>query len=140
MRQMTESDQKQLEDMNMAVKEAIRLRREWLDRKMEEYADVKVGEVLYELGSGQPVGVVSRLYRYWQDRDEGVRDTHLDVNYEYNTGGNCFDNTSRQDGSDFGRFDQVWPRRVLSPDAYLKAMTWWDEYWRRATELKQDKE
>lgn len=93
---MKEQDRLKLDELNKRVEDAIKERRKWLDSKMPEYAKVQVGEAIYDLNKGIKLGVVSKHYRYWQDRDEGVRDTSLDINYEYNTGGNCYDNTSRQ--------------------------------------------
>lgn len=78
-----EEDAKELEALNKAVEDAIAKRREWLDSKMTKYAPAQVGEEIYNLSTGELLGKVVSLYRYWRDRQEGVRDTSLDVEYEY---------------------------------------------------------
>lgn len=92
---MKEQDIVKLNKLNKRVEEAIKERSEWLDSKMPEYAKVQVGEDIYDLKFGVKLGVVSEHYRYWKDMGEDVRDNYLEINYEYNTGGNCYDNTSR---------------------------------------------
>jgi len=93
---LSDDDRKRLDELNDAVKAAIETRRDWLDSKMPEYAEMQVGDDVYDLDSCVKVGKVSDLYRYWRDQDEGVRDDSLSIEYEFETRPNCFDNTSRQ--------------------------------------------
>ena len=90
------SDVSILADLNKAVKDAIENRRKWLDNKMDEYSDIHVGDIIKNSQTGEVLGKVTRLYRYWQDRDGGVRDTHMSIHYEYEISPGNFDNTSRQ--------------------------------------------
>ncbi len=87
-----------LDGLNKAVHDAIEERRKWLDIKMPEYGDFQVGDVICNGRTGERLGVVTGLYRYWRDRDDGIRDTSMSIDYRYETSSNCFDNTSRQIG------------------------------------------
>jgi hypothetical protein len=95
---LSDDDRKRLDELNNAVKVAIETRRDWLDSKMPEYAEMQIGDDVYDLDSCVKVGKVSELYRYWRDRDKGVRDDSLSIEYEFETRPNCFDNTSRLPG------------------------------------------
>lgn len=95
-RPLSDSDKERLDQLNAAVSTAIYARRDWLDSKMTEYAEMQVGEYAYDLESCRKVGRVSELYRFWRDRNDGVRDTALSIEYQFETSPNCFDNTSRQ--------------------------------------------
>jgi hypothetical protein len=111
-RGLTEDENRELAALNDAVSAAIAARRTWLDAKMHECSDLQVGDDIYDLGSGSRLGRVSKLYRYWADRDDGIRDTSVSCNYEYETGRGCFDNTSRQSGRSFGTQDEAVQRAV----------------------------
>lgn len=101
-RPLTDSEEWELADLNNAVSAAIAARREWLDAKMHETSRLKVGDDIYDLDMGVSVGTVTGLYRYWRDRDEGIRDTSVGCEYEYRTSARSRDNTSRQIGRRFG--------------------------------------
>lgn len=101
------SPKETLEQLNAAVDEAIRKRREWLDAEMVRQSPIKVGDMLYDLESGRPVGRVVELYRYWRDRDNGIHDKNLDWDYGYEHGPRMIDNTSRQVGRRFGTREQA---------------------------------
>lgn len=101
MKTLTTEDRRTLEELNAAVIASIKARREWLDSKMAEYAEVQVGEDLYNLNTGERLGKVAGFYRFWADRDNGVRDDIMDINYRYETAPNCYGNTS---GFGSGRF------------------------------------
>ncbi len=98
-RPLTKDEEAELAVLNAAVTAAIDARRKWLDAKMVECSSLKVGDDIYDLNSGQRLGRISRLYRYWQDCDEGVRDDSPHCHYEFETSRNCFDNTSRHGGT-----------------------------------------
>jgi len=98
-RPLTEEEQAELSALNADVKAAIEKRRAWLDAKMAECSSLKVGDDIYDLNSVQRLGRVARLYRYWRDRDEGVRDNSLHCDYKFETSPNCYDNTSRYGGA-----------------------------------------
>lgn len=101
-RDLTEDEKHELADLNNAVSAAIEVRRAWLDTKMHECSRLQPGDDIYDVNSGVRLGEVTEIYRYWADRDEGVRDTSLSCEYRYRkfTGSN--DNTSRQTSASFG--------------------------------------
>lgn len=101
-RPLSDADKAELENLNAALAAAIGARRDWLDVKMREYSELQVGDDIYDVRSGRKLGVVSQLYRYWRDRDDGVRDDSHYCDYKYETSPRCFDNTSRQVGVSFG--------------------------------------
>jgi hypothetical protein len=101
-RPLTEDEKSELANLTAAVTAAIEARRNWLDAKMHETSRLQVGDDIYDLDSGTRLGTVSKVYRYWRDRDEGVRDTDAYCEYRYETSPRCFDNTSRQIGRSFG--------------------------------------
>lgn len=102
-RRLTEDEQRELDHMTSIVTAAIAARRAWLDAKMHETSRLHVGDEIYDLESGERLGRISSLYRYWRDRDEGVRDITASCEYEYETSTRlCFDNTSRQPARSFG--------------------------------------
>ena len=96
MKEITESDKAKLAELNEAVTAAIRERTEWLDAKMSEYADIPIGDGIYDLASGVQVGVVTEHYRYSAGRDDGIWDTSLWVDHRFRTSRGSYDNTSRQ--------------------------------------------
>lgn len=89
--------QARLNELNNEVAVVLAKRRAWMDAHMAEFAKVPIGEDIYDLDTGQRLGKVIKHYRYWADRDP-CHDTSMDVHCEYNTHGNCYDNTSRQPG------------------------------------------
>ena len=109
-RRLTDDEQRELDGLNTAVADAINARRIWLDMKMHETSSLKVGDDIYDLDTGQKLGTISELYRYWRDRDEGVRDHSHSCDYQYETLGGWFDNTSRQTGRRFGTKDDALAR------------------------------
>jgi hypothetical protein len=110
---MTDEQAAELERLNKGVTDAIAARKDWMDATMHEVGKFKVGDEIYDLGSGRLLGTVSRLYRYWSERDPRY-DTSMSIDYEYHTGGICYDNTSRQRGVMFGTKDDM--RRKLQTD------------------------
>ena len=112
-RPLTDDEKAALDALNAAVLAAIDARRAWLDAKMHECSRLQVGDDIYDVDSGRRLGTVSRLYRFWQDRDGGVRDTSPNCSYEYETSPRCFDNTSRQSGRSFGTKEDALRRAEL---------------------------
>jgi len=106
-RRLTDDEKSELANLNAAVTSAIAARRQWLDAKMHETSRLKVGNDIYDVDSGRKLGTVSRLYRFWEDRDDGIRDTSIECSYEYETMPRCFDNTSRQTGVRLGTQEDV---------------------------------
>jgi hypothetical protein len=102
MRPLTDDEKNELNKLNNAVTEAIATRRSWLDTKMLACSHLQVADDIYDVKSGDKLGKVSALYRYWRDRDDGVRDRSLSCEYEYETSPLCYDNTSRQTERTFG--------------------------------------
>ena len=72
-------------------------RKSWMDAHMEDFARFKVGDEIFNLETGERLGEISQLYRYWgSDNRDPQYDTTMDIQYQYHTGNNCFDNTSRR--------------------------------------------
>lgn len=94
-RSLTDSEKQELAELTAAISAAIQARRTWLDAKMQETSRLQVGDDIYDLDKGIKVGTVSKLYRYQQDRNPLLDDSHY-CSYEYETSPRCFDNTSRQ--------------------------------------------
>lgn len=105
-RELTSVEQKELVDLNNAVTDAIRARKEWLNRKMHEISHLHPGDDIYDLDSGKRLGTVSRLYRYHTDRNVEL-DCCLSFHCEYSVDTNCYDNTSRQIGLRWGTKEQA---------------------------------
>jgi hypothetical protein len=101
-RPLTDDETSELGNLTAAVLAAIEARRIWLDAKMRECSRLQVGDDIYNVNTGTRLGKISKLYQYWRDRDEGVRDTSHYCDYHYQTHQGCFDNTSRQIGVSFG--------------------------------------
>jgi hypothetical protein len=101
-RPLTGEEQHELDALNAAVADAITARRNWLDAKIRETSQLQVGDDIYDVTSGQKVGRVTGLYRFWRDRDDGIRDDSHYCEYEYEVAPGCRDNTSRQSGRSFG--------------------------------------
>jgi len=96
MSDLTREDRMQLNKLNDEVDQSIANRTKWLDSKMPLYAKVQVGDVIYNLGTGEALGEVSELYRYQANQNK-LFDTSLSINYSFKVPhlDNCFDNTSR---------------------------------------------
>ncbi|WP_131726071.1 hypothetical protein [Mycobacteroides abscessus] len=100
-RPLNAEEYSELEALNAAVQAAIDARREWLDAKMRETSKLQVGDDIYDVQSGEKLGVVSGLYRYHAGRDD-LYDTYVECDYQYETRPGCFGNTSSQGGRLFG--------------------------------------
>lgn len=107
MKDVTEEDQQELAALNGAVSDTLAARQAWLDARMAEYADVPVGGRLFDLATGQCAGIVTRHLRFFRDRDGGVNDDKLDIQYEYRTNGGHLQNTLAQIERVFGGEGQV---------------------------------
>jgi hypothetical protein len=118
---LTEADKLHLEELNARVISAIADRRDWLDSKMSEYAEMQVGDGVYDLESGVRAGTVSALTRFWRDIEAGVNDTSLQINYKFEISKGNFDNTSRQPHK-LGSKDEA----ALSAWWQLKALSYED--------------
>jgi len=113
-RELTPAENAELDALDLAVTTAIAARQAWLDAKMYETSQLQVGDDIYDLDTGNKVGKVAALYRFWRDRDEGIRDDSYYCDYQYETAPNCFDNTSRQPGRSFGTREQAAQRARLN--------------------------
>lgn len=99
---LNESDQKELDVLNDKVKEAVEQRKEWLEKKMIEYAKFQIGEEIYALNIhkyGGALGTVSEFYLYPEPQE--FRKEELNICYQYETSRNCYSNTSSQEGACF---------------------------------------
>lgn len=109
----------ELDSLNAAVDAALRARRNWLDAKMAERSPLKVGDLLYELETGQRLGRIVTLYRIHRNAHEGVYDTSPSFDYIFEAASsNCYDNTSRQPGSSFGSREEA----ILRMEQRLRAL------------------
>jgi len=102
---VTDEDRAELDRLTTAVKDALAARAAFLDKRVPEIADVKVGELLYDLESGLPVGEVVSINRWNRGT---VDDDGFGYFYRYRDGG--IDNTARQHGKSFGSKDQALQR------------------------------
>lgn len=100
-RKLTEAEKLEIDALNQAVTDAIEKRKKWLDAKMVETSRLKVGDDIYDIESGDKIGIVSGLYRY-DDEENPLYDTSYRCDYEYEVRKNCFDNTSSQIGLLYG--------------------------------------
>lgn len=100
-RPLNADEHTELEALNAAVQGAIDARREWLDAKMRETSKLQAGDDIYDVQTGEKLGVVSGLYRYHAGRDD-LYDTYVECDYQYETRPGCFGNTSSQGGRVFG--------------------------------------
>jgi hypothetical protein len=89
----------QLDALNAGVVAALAARKAWMDARMEDFSNFKVGDEVYDAKTGALLGVVSKLYRYWGNRDPRY-DTQMSIEIEYLQDGttNCYDNSSRHAG------------------------------------------
>jgi hypothetical protein len=77
--------QQELDQLNQAVVDAVTRRTAWMDEHMADFAKVKVGEEIFSFGNNyERLGVVTKLYRFWGDRDWRY-DTSMAVNYQFET-------------------------------------------------------
>jgi hypothetical protein len=95
----------ELAALNADVGAALTKRKAWMDAHMADYARYRVGDELFDLDTGVQLGVVSRLYRYW-DGGDPFYDTSMSVQYEWLTAGGWYDNSSRQPGLRFGNAEE----------------------------------
>jgi hypothetical protein len=75
-------DEQKLEVLNIEVDTAIKKRTRWLDKKMSEYSPLQIGDDIYNLKTGEKLGTVTKLYRYYQNQFE---DNELSIHYVYST-------------------------------------------------------
>ncbi len=85
----------ELAKLNKDVKDAITLRKKWMDEHMPIYARFKVGDVLYTR-DGHCLGCVCEVYRYWAGRDERY-DTCMSINYRFTNGSNTSSKSIHED-------------------------------------------
>lgn len=97
----------ELKRLNQAVDDAVDARKAWMDGHMADYAQHQVGDVLYDLGTGQLVGTVSSFYRFHADDQRFDRSMSVDYQIEMAGWGNCYDNTSSQPGRRLGTAEEL---------------------------------
>ncbi len=107
--------EEELKHLNQIVDAAIKQRTEWMDAHMVDFAKWKVGDKLYVLSTGEYLGAVSSLYRFWGKQKDPRYDTSMDIEYEFTRGDNIFDNTSRQPNLRIGTLEEreAWLEREL---------------------------
>lgn len=99
----------ELKLINAGIDAILGHRRKWMDDHMDDFANHHVGDEIYDLKTGRLLGTITKLYRYWEDRDPRY-DTSMTVEYQYRVAGteNHYDNTSRHGGLlQFGTAEQA---------------------------------
>lgn len=87
----------ELDKLNAEWQEITDRRKKWMDDHMGDFAKFKIGDEIFDMATGTRLGIISRLYRYWGEPSRDPQYDHaMNINYEYCTGNNCFDNTSRR--------------------------------------------
>ena len=87
----------ELKVLNEKFFAAMAERKAWMDAHMADFARYQVGDAIFEFSTGKRLGVISKLYRYWgADNRDPQYDHTMNIEYEYHTGNNCYDNTSRR--------------------------------------------
>lgn len=86
-----------LKELNDAVDKAITDRKQWMDDHMKDFAKYQVGEQLYNLDTGELLGTITKLYRYYAHHHPEM-DRIMRIDYVYKTSPNTNDNTSRHGG------------------------------------------
>jgi hypothetical protein len=84
----------ELDKLNAEWFEITLRRKRWMDKHMKDFAKYKISETIYSFPDGVRLGEITRLYRYYEDRDPQY-DYSMDIHYEFRTNGTCHDNTSR---------------------------------------------
>ena len=90
--QIPKDDKAVLDEMNIQIKDLIKKRTEFLDSKMEEHSDFKIGDDVYDESSGQKVGVGYAHKRH--HRGSGGCDTSFGCCVEILLPGRIISNTS----------------------------------------------
>lgn len=105
--------QKELDKLNAEVTAVLAKRKVWMDAHMADFSTFKIGDEVYDTNTGALLGVVSKLYRYWGERDPRY-DTQMSIEIEYRVEGssegmNFIDNSSRHAGAgpSFGTKEQA---------------------------------
>jgi hypothetical protein len=112
----------ELKALNAKVSEAIAERKAWMDAHMKDYAKWQIGEVLYNMETGQKMGTVSHHYRYSAEH-QPFYDTSMSIDYTLETSPGCFDNTSRHAGGiRFENLKQLQRERQSEADCLKRQM------------------
>ena len=83
MKPVSDLDRAKLRFFNQAVESAILTRQKWLDEAVERYADVQIGEELFDLESGRSLGIVTRHLRCHRNSGSGnYYDNSMSFSYE----------------------------------------------------------
>jgi hypothetical protein len=106
-RYLTDAENEELRKLTEAIDDALKARTEWLNAKMVETSDLKIGDDIYDCSTGIRLGKVTKLYRYWQGQGNQLLDTGPHCHYEYETETQLCDNTSRQTGRSFGTKEEA---------------------------------
>ena len=102
--------QTELDTINKEVEAVLAKRTAWMDAHMQDFSKFNVGDPVYDVRTGQFLGTVTRLYRYWKDKDPRY-DTSMSVVIEYRQAGhsNVYDNSSHYAGTgpSFGTLEEA---------------------------------
>lgn len=100
-RELSRADRAKLQELNATVDRAIFARAGWLDSKIAEYATIPIGQNLYDLHTGELLGVVREHVRQQDLPPELERDRYLEITYWYDPPGGGRFSTDRS-GLRFG--------------------------------------
>ena len=105
--QLTKEERLELAVLQAALDCAMTAKLEWLDRKMVEHSNLKVGDDIYDLSTGLCIGKVTRIYRYWREQRRFDLDDTIDCDYQFGVPGGYTDNTSSQPGRRLGTKEEA---------------------------------
>ncbi len=97
---LTEAENEELRALLKARDDAMAAKTAWLDRKMLEHSTLKVGDDMFDLDTGECLGKITKLYRYWSPDAQGRRDNDTSIYCDYEFGRGM--NTSCAPGRRFG--------------------------------------
>lgn len=83
---LSPNEQAELNALDDTIIAALKTRKDWLDTKMKEHSPLRIGDTIYNLKTGHPLGRITQLFR--------ISDLHLSYEYKYEISPGYFDSTS----------------------------------------------
>lgn len=91
--------QPELDALNAEVTAVLAKRKAWMDAHMADFSEFKVGDEVYDQQTGNFLGTVTELYRYWDSQRNPLYDTSMSVEIRFRTPSGGIDNSSRHAGA-----------------------------------------